>query len=155
MIIMRRIIRITRVMRVFHLLFHGDAMQRRVWDQADPIRRIIIHRQLNERNFYGQRRKRERERERETRSNLVHSRIKRALQFIRQLAICRFAAVARDPSPSPELAARERASVDAAGIAAEFHVHPAISDTLKPIVNATGGGRKSARAGSTRRPSID
>jgi len=49
MIIIRCIIRITRIMRVFHLLFHGDAMQRRVWDQADPIRCI----------------KRERERERE------------------------------------------------------------------------------------------
>jgi len=55
MIIMRRIIRITRVMRVFHLLFHGDAMQRRVWDQADP--------------------KRERERERERREAISYIRV--------------------------------------------------------------------------------
>jgi len=74
MIIIRCIIRITRIMRVFHLLFHGDAMQRGVWDQADPIRCIIIHRQLNECNFYGRKRKREKQRERERKRDAKQSR---------------------------------------------------------------------------------
>jgi len=85
--------------RVFHLLFHADAMQRRVWDQADPIRRIIIHRQLNECNFCGRGRKRKRK----MRSNLV--RIKRALQFTRQLAIA--VSLPLHAIPLLSLAARE------------------------------------------------